>query len=459
LSALEERLRAARPVPAEAPALDAAVRASARAILMAGRTRRRPGRRRRWSALGVAFALVGGGTAAAALLTDGEILGRAPGEFAALGALTVDGEVAAWLEARPGGAAVLAARRGDGAWEAPRLLGRGGTDIRVATVDGGGAIVVWASRRGVWSATLRPEGGVTSATRIAGFGGAAITLDLTAAGDGTLVAGWEPMGGPKHAFLAVFRDGAWGPARRLPNPPGADGFAPSVAVGADGTIAAAWQLLSRGGSEVRAALRAPGGPWRRTVLARARSAGDADVAIATDGRVLVTWTQRGADDAAGRVMLAIGDPGAGWSRPRAVSRDGSTPRVAALGSAALVAWTVADRNRSESSRLMAATVASDGGVGPATAVSGGEGMALTPALATDAAGRAALAWSQRADETRAVLTASWRRPDGTWSLPAAISGGEGSVLFPAIAIRGDELRVVWIESRAGETSVRAATVR
>ncbi len=369
MSALEERLRAARPVPAETPALDAAVRASARAILVAETTRRRPGRRRRWAALGVAFALVGGGTAVAALLTDGEIPGRAPGRDSAGGSLAVDGEVAAWVEKRPGGMAVLAARRVDGAWVAPRLLGRGGGDVRVATVDGGGAVVVWASRHGVWSAELRADGTVAPAARLAGFAGPAIKLDLSEAGDGTLVAGWEAEGGPKRSFVAVRRTGRWGAARPLPTPPGAEGFQPSVAVGADGMIAVAWQVLSLHGSEVRAGLRAPGGPWRQKVLARARSAGDQNVAIAADGRVLVTWSQLASEDAASQVMLATGDTSSGWSPPRVVGYAGSTPRVAALGSGAIVAWVVSDEDDPESGRVMAATLAGDGRAGPPTAVS------------------------------------------------------------------------------------------
>jgi hypothetical protein len=459
LSALEDRLRAARPVPAEAPALDGAIRASARAILGAGATRRRV-TPRRWAALGVAFVLAGGSATAAVVLTGGEVLGRAAGEAAALGRVTVDGEVAAWVEARAGGSVVLAARRLDGAWETPRPLGRGGGDIRVASLDGGGAIVVWASRRGVWSATLRPDGAVTPATRIAGFAGAAIKLDLSDSGDGTLVAGWEPEGGPKRAFVAVRRNGRWGAAHPLPNPPGADAFAPSVAVGADGTIAAAWQLLSPRGSEVRAAFRTPGGPWRRAVLARARSAGDQNVAIAADGRVLVTWSQLASDDAVSEVGLATGDPRSGWSRPRSVSRDGgSTPSVAALGTGAVVAWVRFDDADPESGRLMVSTISAAGEPARPTALSGAGGLAMTPALATNDAGDTVVAWSQRASERSAVLTAARRRPDGAWSSPVPISDRDAHALFPAIGLSGDEVRVVWTEIRPGSTSVRAAVLR
>ena len=109
--------------------------------------------------------------------------------------------------------------------------------------------------------------------------------------------------------------------------------------------------------------------------------------------------------------------------------------------------------------MMAATVAGDGRAGPPTVVSGGVGQPITPALATDAVGRAVLVWSQRADETSAVLTAAWRRADGMWSSPAAISDPALYALYPSVALHGDELRVVWIDIGAGETSVRAATVR
>jgi hypothetical protein len=455
LSALEDRVRAGRPVPAEAPALDAAMRASARAILGAG-TRRRLGRRR-WAALSVAFAMAGGGTAAAALLSGGDILGWAQGSDSAGGSLAVSGEVAAWVERRPDGMAVLAARRVDGRWEVPRLLGRGGGDVRAATVGGGDAVVIWAGRRGVWSAGLRADGTVVPAARIAGFSGAAIKLDLSDAGDGPLVAGWEPRGGPKRAVVAVWRDGRWGAARRLPIPPGQDAFGPAVAMRPDGTIAAAWQVLSVRGSEIRAGLRAPGGPWRQAVLARAPLAGDADVAIGRNGRVLVTWHQAGGD-AGGRVMLAGGDA-SGWGRPITVSAHaGSAPRVAALGSGAIVAWTTSNHDDPESGRLRVATVPGDGRTESPTAVSSAAGLAITPAVAADADGRAAVVWSQRADEKRAVLNAAWRRPDGSWSAPVAISDGMGYAFSPSISVRDGELRVVWNEIRAGETVVRAAAV-
>jgi hypothetical protein len=266
------------------------------------------------------------------------------------------------------------------------------------------------------------------------------------------------MDGPKRAFVAVRHDGRWGAARRLPNPPGADAFAPSVAVGADGTIAAAWQLLSLRGSEVRAALRAPGGPWRQMVVKRSSGPG---VTVAPDGRVLVAWTQEDGRDGFGQAMLTSGDGRAGWRRPAGAGRVavGVEPSVAALGNGALLAWVVSDEDDPESGRLMAVTVAEDGRAGSPTVVSSGAGLPITPALATDAEGRAVLVWSQRAGETRAVLTAAWRRADGTWSTPAAISDPAGYAFYPSVALHGDELRVVWIEIGAGETSVRAATVR
>ncbi|MNC93254.1 hypothetical protein D3C83_98380 [compost metagenome] len=86
-------------------------------------------------------------------------------------------------------------------------------------------------------------------------------------------------------------------------------------------------------------------------------------------------------------------------------------------------------------------------------------MAITPALAADGDGRAVLAWSQRVDEQRAVVTAAWRRPDGSWSAPAPISDGQAYAFYPSIAVAGNELRVVWTEIRARSTSVRAAVVR
>jgi hypothetical protein len=308
----------------------------------------------------------------------------------------------------------------------------------------------------VWSAELRPDGAVSGAVRIAGFTGAAIQLSLSGGDDGTLVAGWGSLARrPRvRGFLAVRRGGDWTAARPLPAPPEAEGFAPASAVGTDGTVAAAWQTLSVRGSEVRLALRESGGRWRRTTAVRGA---DHDVAVAPDGRALVAWTT----DGAGTVMLSRGTASTGWSRPIAVSggHAGGAPRVAALGDGAVVAWIARGRDRPGSSRLMAAEVAPDGRVERVVTVSDGAGLVTTPALASDAQGRAVLVWSQRTDERRAVLTAAWRRPDGSWTAPGSISDGTGYAVLPSVGLRGDELRVVWTEARDDETSVRAATVR
>lgn len=171
------------------------------------------------------------------------------------------------------------------------------------------------------------------------------------------------------------------------------GFPGSVAIDARGDVLAVWRRIASG-SETRTfyAWRAPRGDWTK---AREFESAEGEVAISLTplGRATAAW-----NDGTGRVVSAEARPGGAFTEPRQVSS--------------------------------------------------GLGTGIVPALATDDAGNAVIAWSFDTQSGRqnagSTIFVSTRRPGADWSPPQDVSGDvAGGGPFVAVNAAG-AAAVAWM---------------
>jgi hypothetical protein len=173
--------------------------------------------------------------------------------------------VVAWAEKTSGGNWTLqVAMRSGGVWSPPEQLseppagGSAASDSDVAINDNDEALVIWTTAEAVRQSRVhvstRPPGGAWGTSDIRNFaesavphvvvdhqGNATVTYLNAVSATPNLIIEHRPAGGVWSEAVEL------GPAKY-----------PDLAVGADGTVAAAWQDNN---AEPQAAIRPPGGPW------------------------------------------------------------------------------------------------------------------------------------------------------------------------------------------------------
>ena len=463
MSDLESRLRAARPVPPLSPQADERAREVFRARLAGpASTHRFPVFWRRRLVLVAVGILVFVAGAAAVVSSAGVLSGGTTRAGAGdVGALSASGEVAVWSERRAEGSVVVAAHRTpSGQWSAGQVLG-GGSSPAVAGLGGGSVVAVWASAAGVQSSRFDGASWSAPAMISGSAAGKTIKLRLAYGASGALVAAWEAVGVPQRALVATYAAGRWSPASELPRPPGASNFAPLVAQSGDGTTVAVWQSLSPRGSAVLTSVRTAAGWATPHTLSTAQSAGEAAASFDQRGRAFAVWQQRdGRNGSATMVSRWMLDRG--WSAPRRVSRPGGlglTPKVAGLGSGALVAWVSAGHAWTDPNYVEVATVDSEGRPSTPTRASGGSIPGITLAVTASPDDRAAVVWTRRPSKGDSVVEAAFIDGDGTVGTPLPIPS-RGFALYPSASFTAaEELLVLWTKASPAPSSVMTAALR
>ena len=209
-------------------------------------------------------------------------------------------------------------------------------------------------------------------------------------------------------------------------------------------------LLAWSGAPVAGA--APG--WSLPQAVSSTGSGeDPQVALASDGRAVVVWTEDSAGHA--RVVAAERGTDGGWAAPVALSAAGDRPTSGQQVSMndhglAVATWT---RN----GRVLVA-VRSTAGVWTAPAQVSGKGHGSFPQVAVTQGGRAYVVWEQ-VSGTHEQVRVVRRDSHGTWSAPAVLPTGVGDAQYPVVAVDAlGRATVVWQRMWAdgGRTAVLTA---
>jgi hypothetical protein len=284
--------------------------------------------------------------------------------------------IAAWVQERGGRGTVVAAAAPAGRrWSAPRRIsppGLAAIDPAVATLPGGGGIVVWRQagrtrvlrgrRQAVYVARARE---LTAAGRWGPVEGLSDPLQkvgepqVAVDGRGTAVAAWHwgtgtRAGTPGHVGQIQVSEkppgGAWTRARRASGARGCglDTRLPRVAAGAGGHAVVWWQCdLPRGRSGARGIGRGPSpAAWSAERRLPFDVPGDqvADIAVEPGGAIVAVSPGRRGALAAWRGPAPLGAAGALGLAPvslpalQPLARDGGRLSVAASTAGAIAGW-------------------------------------------------------------------------------------------------------------------------
>ena len=272
----------------------------------------------------------------------------------AIGA-AADGTITAAFTTAEGGGQVQVSTRvagasSFGARTAISTPGNATSYVRTAVAPDGEAVIAWTEQV-AGTATVR------AAMRAAGTAsfGAAQTLSLPGdartpavaiAPDGSVVVVWKQVRSGDPVIMAATRPagGSFGTPEQL-SAVGPEPFAPQVAAGADGTVAAVWRSVQGGLETVQSALRPPGATVFDAAQVVAGPGTDQlmpDVVVAPDGATTVTWNA-GGGGADSRELISTRWAGASaFDAPTTLSTAGRITGASAMAvasdGAVLVAW-------------------------------------------------------------------------------------------------------------------------
>jgi PASTA domain-containing protein len=247
--------------------------------------------------------------------------------------------------------------------------------------------------------------------------------------DGTAAVAWigpAGGGGNEAAFAAIRTSGTWSPPQEL----GAATccISPDIAVDPSGTVAVVWVGRSWLGPQpfVHAAVKPAGGAWlpsQEISIGLDADGGSAHVAFAGDGSATAIWDIRPVTSSERRIETAVRPTSSGEWQPRVEIGRGVNPDIAVRpdGSAVAVWSKVYDV-----SGVVAAPRGSDGTWGtPETLVGQATLFSVYPRVAVDAAGNATALWARRAlgpDQVMRLESASQFGSAG-WQPPETVATG------------------------------------
>jgi hypothetical protein len=216
-----------------------------------------------------------------------------------------------------------ASKEPDGSWSPPTNVSQNlGGSFRpsVAVGTDGSVHVAWHDDTpGDYEIfyAVKPPGGVWSdAVNISNSSKWSFWPSLVVGAEGFLHAAWhDQTPGNWEAFSASKPpDGAWSPVTNLSNSAGTS-FIPTLLIAGDGLVYAVWQDDTSGSSDVFSASRPPEGPWSAPVNLSGTGTDSAPFAAAQspDGSLRVVWREATADGP--RLLSVTRLPGQPWSSP------------------------------------------------------------------------------------------------------------------------------------------------
>ncbi|MGM9382959.1 hypothetical protein [Streptomyces antibioticus] len=251
--------------------------------------------------------------------------------------------------------------------------------------------------------------------------------------------------------------GPWSTATALTDDQGQQGLI-DVRTAPDGTAFALWRDKAADAStwEIRAAVKAAGGDvWSapHTLLTGVSASAEARLAVAPDGRAVVTWVAGSGTDGSLTALAVTWDPKArAWSAPAGLTAyDGlnlSTPQIAAAADGTLTAvWTQGEGAlRFDVATATLAPGAADWSK-PKTLGGVTTGSVDDLALAVAPDGAATVVWDAYDFFTGAhAVTTATRTAAGVWSGAAALPGADASVGDVRVTMDArDTTTVLWLD--------------
>jgi hypothetical protein len=265
---------------------------------------------------------------ALAVATAALILTAGPGSDVHVVADARGDAAVAWESGLSRPRVMLSVRRAGGRFGPPRALG-GGRAPRLGIDAAGDVLVAWQSGSRVRARWRSARGRLSRVQEVDPRAGSSPGVAVSAQGVGVVV--WEDRGVWAASGRANRRLGA---LQRVADA----ATSPRVAVGADGSLVAAW----RGGAGIEAAAAAAGRPFGAVERVSAPlahdSVGSPELRVAPDGGAVVAWDQVEHPGLAHPIAIAAAwrDPGApSFSAPQTIS--GSPPPIGALRDLAVAA--------------------------------------------------------------------------------------------------------------------------
>jgi hypothetical protein len=373
-------------------------------------------------------------------------------------------------------------------WLAPVDLSAPGEHAmgsRVALDAQGNAVAAWTRQSGdnrVVQAAVRPAGSSWQpAVDVTGPGRIAPDVELAADPRGDAVLVWAAASRVSSFVYSSARraGGTWQPPVRV-SAGSRRGTMPQVAVDARGNAFAVWDRWENHVAFVQAAIRPPGGPWRRPVdVARISPNSSQDellpqVAVNPAGTAVVSWTRTGAPTAPGAqrlasVQAAVRPKGRGWQSPVTLTAGGgraccSRVAVDARGNAMAV-WSRSSAGENSANAVQGAVRPPGGRWGKAARLSAAREDAGEAHVAFDPSGNATVLYSVFAREGYSIVRASARPAGGAWQVPVDVSSDGERAGAPQLAVDGRGTAIaVWFryaayheESESYDTAMRAAS--
>lgn len=390
-------------------------------------------------------------------------------------AVSPDGSATAvWYRRDGNHARIQATTRGaNGSWSSPVNLsspGQDGFDPQVSAGPKGTAVVVWRQWTGSnfrVLASTRTANTWSGPVTLSGSGGQAWDPQVATSALGTAVAVWRQSdaNGSRIQGASLSANGRWSSPSAV-SAAGGDAWDPQVAMASDGTALTTWSRFDGTSYRVQASTRAASGPWSspRSLSAAGADAWDPQVALDAKGGAAVVW--RRSDGSNDRIEAVSQPPGGTWSTPDAISaagRNAHDPQVAVAPAGMVTAvWSRWDgsNDRVQTSSWM------PGGVwSPPTTLSRPDQDGQDAQLAASPDGTATAAWRQTQGFDVFTLAAI-RTPAGAWSVPSRLSQytfpstSPGLGTAPALSAGPDgTVAVVWERRDGGVDRVQGVVRR
>lgn len=243
----------------------------------------------------------------------------------------------------------------DGTVGASEVVDAQARSLAVAVGPRGDALVVWGGDTGLWARYRPPAGALEPKAKIgagADLGENIAALDIDAAG--AAIVAWAADDDGRLRVRGRNAVGAWQPEQTLGDP---GAFRPALALADNGRAVLTWRqraARSRNGTRIAVSTREPGAPFGRPIIAAGvqRNPAEPITAMNERGDAVAAWIEthrRGNGDTEFSIHGAFRAGIGPFSRPVRLSRmEAAGPQAAVLPSGRMVlAWTDNVERRAE----------------------------------------------------------------------------------------------------------------
>jgi PKD domain len=355
-------------------------------------------------------------------------------------------------------------------WLTPRDLSEVGADAVIPDValgPNGDVVVVWAqAKQSTWTvqAVDRPAGGSWGPPHAVSAPADHVASPQVAIVGSRVAAIWERYNGKNLIAQAADRDpktGAWNVPTSL-SPSGRDAQAPRIALDARGDEIAVWASVGPEGWTIQSAYRPARSSWQPSVALGPPQAGTAapDVVLDPSGNAVAVWASTSGEDGWAVQAAYRGSDGT-WSQQSTLSGPDASGSVAPRLGLDPTNGVIAVWSRSLGTSTVAELATRDAATGAwseASQISPVGSDALTPEIAVNTRGDAAIVWTS-SDQSGLGVVATVRHAGKPWGPPAVLASAVSGPLAPEVALdpRGDVL-VVWSHAAGSHSRVQAATL-